>query len=88
MFDRLWTSNAEDRIPCHSFLCEDANGCNHGETTVEELLVLHCLQFFGVLGLEAQWVKAEVTWNASATDRPFVLFLLLQRIGLAIQISS
>jgi len=52
----------EQLLASGQLLRNHASGSDHGEAAIVELLVLHRQQLLRVLGLEAKWVKAYVTW--------------------------
>jgi len=58
----LDTSNLKDFVASRHLLSDHTSCSNHGEAAIVELLCLHRLQLLRILGLEAQWVKAQVAW--------------------------
>merc|ERR1711937_839155 len=63
-------SHLKELLTCGQLLSDHAGGGDHGKTSVVELLGLHILQLLRIFRLEAERVKAQVSWLVIFTDCP------------------
>merc|ERR1719240_771750 len=65
-------SRLEELLASRHLLRDHAGGGNHGEAAVVELLGLHFLELLRILGLQAEWVEAQVSWLVVFFHRPLL----------------
>jgi len=58
----------KDSLSINKFLGHESSGGNHCQTSVLELLGLHEAEFFGIFGLESEWVKADISGKVSLSQ--------------------
>jgi len=61
--------------PCGAsdgLLSHETRGSEHSEPSVVQFSLPHCLELFGIGGLEAKRVEANVAWRVAFFDRPWL----------------
>lgn len=53
----------DNTIALHKFLCDESSDGNHGQAAISDLLGLHLQLTLLVLGVHAEWVKVQVSWE-------------------------
>ena len=59
----------EESLSINKFLCHESSGGDHSKTSVLEFLCLHEREFFGIIGLESERIKADISWKVSLTEK-------------------
>ena len=58
----LESKSFQDALAIDLLLYAHASSCQHGQTSVAQLLRLHVSVFLGILGLEAKRIESNVAW--------------------------